>query len=165
MADFRPAAHAWERILFASGGLLILHKCYWWSGCKWKDGMHDLLEPTELNVSLALKNGNCNDTEKSTTQQMGPNNVNVDLGFHMDPIGTQRQEINIRKKQSDSLAVRFGASHLNHTDAWVLYSAVYTVFQKSNFHAKSCPSTRLHGRRLYLEQPIPSFQKRISIAI
>jgi hypothetical protein len=28
MNDFRQAAQACERILFASGGLLALHKCY-----------------------------------------------------------------------------------------------------------------------------------------
>ena len=27
---FTTAAQAWERLLFASGGLLALHKCYWW---------------------------------------------------------------------------------------------------------------------------------------
>ena len=27
---FQTAAQAWERILFTSGGLLALHKCYWW---------------------------------------------------------------------------------------------------------------------------------------
>ena len=27
MNDFRRAAQAWERILFASGGLIALHKC------------------------------------------------------------------------------------------------------------------------------------------
>jgi hypothetical protein len=28
MEDFKKAAQAWERLLFASGGLLALHKCY-----------------------------------------------------------------------------------------------------------------------------------------
>ena len=30
LADFKRAAQAWERILFATGGLLALQKCYWW---------------------------------------------------------------------------------------------------------------------------------------
>ena len=30
LTDFKRAAQAWERILFATGGLLALHKCYWW---------------------------------------------------------------------------------------------------------------------------------------
>ena len=58
MTDFRRAAQAWERILFASGGLLALHKCYWWMvGWKWTEGMPVLLEKSELDVSLALENG------------------------------------------------------------------------------------------------------------
>ena len=40
MEDFKKAAQAWERLLFASGGLLALHKCYWliiaW---KWEKGL------------------------------------------------------------------------------------------------------------------------------
>ena len=82
-----------------------------------------LLEKSELDVSLALENGN--DTAKSTIKHMGPNNVNAGLGFRMAPSGTQRPEIEFRKKQSDSLACRMGASHLNSTEAWVLYSSVY----------------------------------------
>ena len=30
VSTFTKAAQAWERLLFASGGLLALHKCYWW---------------------------------------------------------------------------------------------------------------------------------------
>ena len=119
MNDFRRAAQAWERILFASGGLLALHKCYWWMiGWKWTEGMPVLLEKSELDVSLALENGN--DTAKSTIKHMGPNDVNLGLGFRMAPSGTQKPEIDFRKKQSDSLASRLGASHLNPTEAWVL---------------------------------------------
>ena len=45
MNDFRRATQAWERILFASGGLLALHKCYWWAvAWKWIDRMPGLLE-------------------------------------------------------------------------------------------------------------------------
>ena len=56
---------------------------------------------------------------------MGPNDVSVGLGFRMSPSGTQTPEIKFRKKQSDSLACRLGASHLNPAEAWVLYSSVY----------------------------------------
>ena len=70
------------------GGLLALHKYYWWMvGWKWTEGMPVLLEKSELDVSLALENGN--DTAKSTIKHMGPNDVNVGLGFHMAPSGTQ----------------------------------------------------------------------------
>ena len=82
-----------------------------------------LLEKSELYVSLALKNGN--DTAKSTIKHMGPNNVHVGLGFRMDPSGTQKTEIDFRKKQSNSLSSRLGTSHLNPTEAWVLYSSAY----------------------------------------
>ena len=30
ITDFQRASQAWERIFFASGGLLELHKIYWW---------------------------------------------------------------------------------------------------------------------------------------
>ena len=84
MNDFRRAAQAWERIIFASRGLLALHKCYWWMvGWKWTEGMPVLFEKSELDVSLALENGN--DTAKSTIKHIGPNNVNVGLGFRMAP--------------------------------------------------------------------------------
>ena len=74
-----------------------------------------LLEKSELDVSLALENGN--DTAKSTIKHMGPNDVNVGLGFRMAPSGTQTPEIKFRKKQSDYLECRLGASHLNPTEA------------------------------------------------
>ena len=77
--------------MFASGGLLALHKCYWWMvGWKWSDGMPELLEKSELDVSLALENGN--DTAKREIQHMGPNDVNVRLGFRMAPSRTQKPE-------------------------------------------------------------------------
>ena len=56
---------------------------------------------------------------------MGPNDVNVGLGFRMAPSGTHTPEIKFRNKQSESLACRLGASHLNPAEAWVLYSLVY----------------------------------------
>ena len=91
-------------------------------GWKWTEGMPVLLEKSELDVSLVLKNGN--DTAKSTSKHMGPNDVNVGIGFRMAPSGTQTPEIKFRKKQSDSLASRLGSSHLNPTEAWVLVSSV-----------------------------------------
>jgi hypothetical protein len=92
-------------------------------GWKWTDGMPKLLEKSELDVSLALENEN--DTAKITIQHMGPSDVNVGLGFRTAPSGTQKPELDFRKKQSDSLASRLGASHLNPTEAWFLYSSVY----------------------------------------
>ena len=87
MTDFQRAAKAWERILFASGGLLALHKCYWWMvGWKLTEGMPVLLKKSELDVSLAHANGS--DTAKITIEHMGPNDVNIGLGFRMAPSGT-----------------------------------------------------------------------------
>ena len=77
-----------------------------------------LLEKSELDVSLALENGN--DTAKSKIKHMGPNDVNVGLGFRMAPSGTKKPEIDYRKKQSNYLASRRVTSHLNSTEAWVL---------------------------------------------
>ena len=85
--------------------------------------MSVLLEKSELDVSLALENGN--DTARSTITHMGPNDVNVGLGFRMAPSGTKKPEIDFRKKQCNSLASWLGASHLNPTEAWILYSSVY----------------------------------------
>jgi hypothetical protein len=56
--------------------------------------MPELLEKSELDISLALENGN--DTAKRTIQHMGPNDVNVGLGFRMAPSGTHKPEINFR---------------------------------------------------------------------
>ena len=77
-----------------------------------------LLDKSELDVSLVLENGN--DAAKITIKHMGPNDVNVGLGFRMAPSGTQKPEIDFRKKQSNSLASRLGSSHLHPTEAWVL---------------------------------------------
>ena len=63
----------------------------------------------ELDIPLALENGN--DTAKSIIQHMGPNDVNVGLGFHMAPSGMLKPEIDFRKSQSDSLASQLGESH------------------------------------------------------
>ena len=84
--------------------------------------MPELLEKSELNVSLALENEN--GTAKITIQHMGPNDVNVGLGLRMAPIGTQKIEIDYCKSQSDSLASRLGVSHLNPSEEWVMYSSV-----------------------------------------
>ena len=48
----------------------------------------------ELDVSFALEN--VNDTAKSIVQQMGPNDVNMGLGFCMYPSGTHTPEIDCR---------------------------------------------------------------------
>ena len=92
-------------------------------GWKWTEGIPVLLEKSELDVSLALENGN--NTAKHIIKHMGPNDVNVGLGFCIAPSGRQKPEIDFCKKQSNSLASLLGASHLNPTEAWVLYSSVY----------------------------------------
>jgi hypothetical protein len=59
MMEFSKAAQAWDQLLIASGGLLALHKCFWWLvGWRWENGMTVLLSKTDLDVSLYLENGN-----------------------------------------------------------------------------------------------------------
>ena len=48
-------------------------------GWKWTEGMPVLLEKSELDLTLALENGN--DTAKSTIKHMGHNDVNMGLGM------------------------------------------------------------------------------------
>ena len=60
--------------------------------------MPELLEKSELDVSLALENEN--DTAKSTIQHMGHNNVYVGVGFRMAPSGTQKPEIDFQTNKA-----------------------------------------------------------------
>ena len=94
-------------------------------GWKWDNGMPVVLNPSKLDVSLQLENDN--DTAKCKIQKMGLNDVNVGIGFRMSPSGTHQPEIAFHKSQSDVMVVRFGSSHLNPTEAWVFYSAVYNA--------------------------------------
>ena len=43
----------------------------------------------------------------------------------MAPSGMQKPDIDFHKKKINSLASRLGASHLNPTEAWILYPSVY----------------------------------------
>ena len=54
--NIRKASQAWERILFASEGLLALHKCYWWMvGWKWDNGMPVMLNLSEIRCQLTIR--------------------------------------------------------------------------------------------------------------
>ena len=145
LTSFQRAAQAWERILFASGGLLALHKCYWWMvGWRWEQGMPVLLTPAETDVELCLENGN--DKALSTIKQMGPDDANVGLGFRMTPSGTQQPEIKFRIGQSDKIAARLQSSRLTPNESWVLYSAIYnaTIY----FPAKISSYTQVEWSRI-----------------
>ena len=86
-------------------------------GWKWTEGMPVLLEKLELDVSLALENGN--DTAKSKINHMWPNNVNVELGFRMAPSGTQKPEIEPHKHVNESFSPQGDYSHsTNATGGW-----------------------------------------------
>ena len=94
-------------------------------GWKWDNGMSVMLNPYELDVSLQLENSN--DTSKYKIQKMGSNDVKMGLGFRMAPSETKKNKISFRKSQSDIIEVQLGSSHLNPTEAWVFYSAVYNA--------------------------------------
>ena len=95
LTDFRRAAQAWERILFASGGLLALHKCYWWVvAWRWIDGMPETVTAEDYPATLNLTNGN--DPAAVPITRLGPDDANVGLGFRMAPSGSQHLEVAYR---------------------------------------------------------------------
>jgi hypothetical protein len=124
LADFKRAAQAWERILFATGGLLALHKFYWWVVTwRWENGLPVMTTAEELPAAIQLTNGN--DPTAVEITGLVPDDANVGLGFRMIPTGNQHLEINHRTKQSNQLAARINTTILNPPEAWVLYSSIY----------------------------------------
>ena len=125
MMEFSRAAQAWERFLFASGGILALHKCFCWLvGWRWENGMPVLTSNTYLDVSLYLENGN--DDAKCKIRSMGPAKANMGIGFRMTPSGIQDKEVEYRKEQSDNFASRFNAQIsrlMNHGHAMERYTS------------------------------------------
>ena len=82
LTDFQCAAQAWECTLFASGGILALHKCYWWI-VAWRldNRLTEMVTAEDYPITLKLTNGN--DPAAVTTTRLGPDDANVGLGFRM----------------------------------------------------------------------------------
>jgi len=133
MEDFKKAAQAWERLLFASGGLLALHKCYWWIiAWKWEKGLPIMRSPDDDDDNSDIDDGefhlritNGNDPNPREIKRMGPTEANIGLGFRLPPDGSQHAEIQYRTEQSNEFASRVNSSHLSPTEAWVLYESIY----------------------------------------
>ena len=139
---FRRAAQAWERILFSTGGLLALHKCYWWLlAWDWKDGLPQSREVTKDNHKVKVSNGN--DPTLVSIQRLGLHQTNVGLGYRLAPDGNQSEEINHRKSLSDSIAARLNNITLTRSEAWVFYNAIYSP---KVYYTASLTSFREHDR-------------------
>ena len=56
--EFRRATQAWECLLFASGGLLVLHTCYWWwVTWRWGKGIPIIVDGEDVPDNLSRTNG------------------------------------------------------------------------------------------------------------
>lgn len=118
------AAQAWERLLFASGGLLALQKCYWWMiAWEWEKGLLVAQPPSADRHQLRLTAGG--DDAATPIKRLSLDNSNVGLGFRLAPSGNQCQEIRHRTALSDSIAMRLTSSALTLNEAWTFYNAIY----------------------------------------
>ena len=121
---FAAAAQGWERILFASGGLLALHKCYWWLiAWDWQKGLPECRDITSDQHRVALSNGI--DSGAVPIKRLTMDEANVGLGFRMAPSGSQAQEISHRQRLSDQMAAKMNGATLTPVEAWVFYDAIY----------------------------------------
>jgi hypothetical protein len=124
LTDFKQAAQAWERILFSTGGILALHKCYWWVvAWRWENGLPVMATAEELPAAIQITNGN--DPKAVAITRLGPDDENMGLGFRMTPAGNQHLEIEHRMKQSNQLAARINTTNLNPAETSVLYTSIY----------------------------------------
>ena len=99
LQKFCKAAQAWERLLFSLGGLLALHKCYWWlTSWKWDKGLPVMatVDNNDQPQISVLTNGN--DKTSCEIQRLGPKEENIDLGFCIPPNRNQEDEIFFRLK-------------------------------------------------------------------
>ena len=118
--QFTKAAQAWERILFASGGLLALHKCYWWLiSWDWNNGLPLCRSPTFDDYTVKLSNGN--DDASVPIRRLSLDESNVGLGFRLAPSGCLDSEIFHRKQMSDTMASNIDSTSLPPTEAWIFY--------------------------------------------
>ena len=121
---FTIAAQSWERLLFATGGLLALHKCYWWFiTWDWENEMPVPRQSKTDEFSVELSNGN--DEVSVPITRLELHESNVGLGFRLSPNGSQQREFHHRLSLSDRIAEKVNASSLNSSDAWVFYNSIY----------------------------------------
>ena len=117
-------AQAWERLLFMSGGLLALQKCYWWLlAWDWKNSLPECRDPDFDNHRVRLQSGN--DDSYTTIKRLSMQEANVGLGFRLAPSGCQEQEVAHRRSLSDRMAAKVNAANLSPTEAWVFYKSIY----------------------------------------
>ena len=113
MSDF---PFVWERLLFASGGLLALHKCYWWLiTWDWCNGLPVMRDPGVDDLKVCLAAGT--DDETVPIKRLALGEANVGLGFRLAPSGDQQLEIRHRLLTSYSMAAKLNMSSLTLLEA------------------------------------------------
>ena len=121
---FGKAAQAWERLLFTSGGLLALHKCYWWLiAWDWNQG---LPRPRFISMDsheIVLSNGT--DDVPIAIKRLELDEANVGLGLRLSPSGDQAQEIAFRHRQVSLIAHRSSPLILSASEAWIFYTSIF----------------------------------------
>ena len=135
MQKFQRAAQAWERLLFTSGGLMALHKCYWWL-ITW-DWVHGLPKPRESirdHHHVTLSNGKDDVPVNITRLEM--DEANVGLGLRLSPSGNQEQEVLFRRAQVEQMAQQLNPLILSADEAWIFYTSIYSskTFILQNSH-------------------------------
>ena len=120
----QTAAKAWERILFTSGGLLALHKCYWWLiAWDWSLGLPRPRQCQFDNHQVSLSNGN--DDVPLPIARLEMDESNVGLGLRLSPSGNQDHEIVFRHAQVTKIAKRLNPLTLNPFEAWLFYTSIF----------------------------------------
>ena len=93
---FAAAAQSWEKILFAPGGLLALHKCCWWLiAWDWCHNLPICRDPHADDHSVRLTN--VIDTAEVPIQRLSMQETNVGLGFRLARMGAKAMKYNTGK--------------------------------------------------------------------
>ena len=137
--SFRKAAQSWERFLFTSGGLLALHKCYWWMiAWDWSQGLPRPCETEVDEHELSLSNGT--NPALIPIKRLELDEANIAPGLRLAPSGNQECEIKHRVKMVTAMASRLNAVSLNHTEVWLFYRSIFIpkVFYLCKITALRC---------------------------
>jgi len=111
-------------VLFASGGLLALHKCYWWLiSWDWNQDLPVPRSPAADSYTVGLSSGN--DTAPVEIKRLSLDEWNVGLGYRLAPSGCLLKEFQHRKSLSDKMSSRVNATTLSPEEAWTLWGSIF----------------------------------------
>jgi hypothetical protein len=110
----------WDRLLYATGGLLELQKCFFYLTI-WEfkdDGSTRALTPGETGVTLTINRPNGTSV---TIPQKDPNETHKLLGILRSPTGNQKPEAETISRKCNKFARAINSSGLNRADTQTAY--------------------------------------------